>query len=312
VDIDNHPRILKITKNVFDNPLQDSEQIIIKVNDQTQKIKERKKLKLLKKAVDQSFNAIAITNADLENGPQLEYCNSAFSRMTGYAKEEVMGKAPIEFLQGPETDKNVLRNVWEALEKGEEVSVKNINYRKNGEKYWVEWQIGPVKNEEGEITHYYSVQRDITQYKKNEQLQKLLATIVGHSKDAIYSKNLDGTILTWNKGARDIYGYANDEAIGANIKDLIYDQNSSEFDEIVEYVRSGKPIINKEVVRYTKEGNEKNVSLTITPISDERGEVRRASVVARDITHQVKLRERKEWQSQILKELALGVDQDTL
>lgn len=115
-------------------------------------------------------------------------------------------------------------------------------------------------------------------------LQELLASIVEDSDDAILSKNLDGTILTWNKAAERMYGYRPEEVIGKNVSLLLPPDRPQEVCEILQRLRLGEKIEHYETRRRTKDGGILYVSLTISPVRDAQGKVFGASTIARDIT----------------------------
>jgi PAS domain S-box-containing protein len=115
-------------------------------------------------------------------------------------------------------------------------------------------------------------------------LQELLASIVEDSDDAILSKNLDGTILTWNKAAERMYGYRPEEVIGKNVSLLLPPDRPQEVCEILQRLRLGEKIEHYETRRRTKDGGILYVSLTISPVRDVQGKVFGASTIARDIT----------------------------
>jgi PAS domain S-box-containing protein len=115
-------------------------------------------------------------------------------------------------------------------------------------------------------------------------LQELLASIVEDSDDAILSKNLDGTILTWNKAAERMYGYRPEEVIGKNVSLLLPPDRPQEVCEILQRLRLGEKIEHYETRRRTKDGAILYVSLTISPVRDVQGKVFGASTIARDIT----------------------------
>jgi PAS domain S-box-containing protein len=124
---------------------------------------------LLAAAVFFSEDAILITNADLsQSGPAIVYVNPAFTRMTGYSSEEVLGKTP-KLLQGTKTDPAVLAELNAKLQKGEVFRGWTVNYRKDGREFINEWHIEPIKDIDGQITHYLAIQRDITERKKMEE-----------------------------------------------------------------------------------------------------------------------------------------------
>lgn len=109
-------------------------------------------------------------------GPRILYVNPAFTRMTGYTPEDILGKSP-RLLQGPKTDQNTLRLLHHALRICKPIKVELINYRKDGSDFWVELDIQPIKDDDGWVTHFISIQRDITEQKKSDRFltaQKLI------------------------------------------------------------------------------------------------------------------------------------------
>jgi len=114
-------------------------------------------------------DAILITEAKQldDPGPRVLWANDTFYQITGYEPLEVIGKTP-RILQGPLTDKSVLKTLRSALEKGEACRVELLNYKKDGSTFWSEFEVTPVINEVGRDTHLISVQRDITERKQNE------------------------------------------------------------------------------------------------------------------------------------------------
>ena len=100
-----------------------------------------------------------------------------------------------------------------------------------------------------------------------------LAAVVDTSSDAILSKTLDGVITSWNTSAERIFGYTAAEAVGRNIRILIPDELQSEEDEILKQLRADRLIEHYETVRLTKDGRRLDVSLSISPVKNERGEI---------------------------------------
>jgi len=115
-------------------------------------------------------------------------------------------------------------------------------------------------------------------------LKELLAALVEDSDDAIFSKTLDGIILTWNGAAERMYGYRADEVIGKSVSMLLPPHRTSEVEQILTRLRQGGRIEHFETTRRTKEGRMLNVSLTISPVRDAQGNIIAASTIARNIT----------------------------
>ncbi|WP_162596256.1 PAS domain S-box protein [Methylobacterium sp. 17Sr1-1] len=116
---------------------------------------------LFRTALDAIGEAVIITDAQLDRpGPHIEYVNPAFSRLTGYSADEVLGKTP-RILQGPLTDRALLDRLRFDLETREAFQGSSINYRKDGTSYRLYWHITPLRNQAGELTHWVALQREI-------------------------------------------------------------------------------------------------------------------------------------------------------
>jgi len=113
--------------------------------------------RLLEASMEESFNSIIITRA--EPGYPIIYVNSAFCELTGYGSHEVMGKSP-GFLQGPNTDPEVISRLNRNLADGQLFYGQSINYRRDGSEFMMEWKIAPIRNEKNEITHFLAIQRE--------------------------------------------------------------------------------------------------------------------------------------------------------
>lgn len=113
-----------------------------------------------------------------------------------------------------------------------------------------------------------------------------LAAIVENTDDAILSKTLDGIIMTWNRGAERLFGYMAEEAIGQPITFVIPEERHHEEEGILRRLRAGERIDHFETVRQRKDGELIEVSLTVSPVRNEAGEILGASKIARDITTQ--------------------------
>ena len=121
--------------------------------------------------------------------------------------------------------------------------------------------------------------------------RKHFAAIVESSDDAIVSKDLNGSILSWNAGAQRIFGYSPAEAIGRPITIIIPAELQQEEREILDRLRKGERIDHFETVRLRKDGSRVNVSLTISPVRDNQGHIVGASKIARDISERRRFEE---------------------
>ena len=169
-------------------------------------------LRLLSSAVEQSKESIMITDAQLDlPGPKIIFVNSAFTQMTGYPAAEAVGKTP-RILQGPRTDKAVSRRLRQNLERGESFAGETINYRKDGTEFDLEWQVAPIRDPGGKITHFVATQHDISERKQSENALRASeermrlateATAVG-----IWEWNVLTNQVRWDAQMFRIYGIA--------------------------------------------------------------------------------------------------------
>ncbi len=134
------------------------------MHDITRQKIEEKLLKLQESVITHSVDSIMITETrpiDGE-GPRIVFVNEAFTKMTGYSKEEVMGRSP-RLLQGPETDRNELNRLRNCLENWKECQVEIVNYKKDGTEFWINIFVVPVADSSGWFTHWIAIERDVTE-----------------------------------------------------------------------------------------------------------------------------------------------------
>lgn len=139
------------------------------------------RMELLDACIERLNDIVMITEASPLDapGPRIIYVNSAFEKVTGYSRDEVIGKSP-RLLQGPETDRETLTHVKTALLNRESVHVELVNYGKSGKPHWLEMDIVPVVDSNGNVPYFASIQRDVTErrsteakFKRSEALQRI-------------------------------------------------------------------------------------------------------------------------------------------
>jgi PAS domain S-box-containing protein len=219
------------------------------------------------------------------NGP-IEFWNTGAERLYGFASEEAVGhsshallqtKFPIEFsewirqLQNERYCSGELRHI---CKEGREVIVESRQQLLDD---------GTVIEVNHDVTERKQIEADL---REREQQLRWLASIVQSSDDAIVSKNLDGIITSWNKGAERVFGYTAEEAVGQPITIVIPQDRQDEERTIMTRVRRGERIEHFETVRQRKHGSLIWVSLTISPVKNAEGKIVGASKIARDITEQ--------------------------
>lgn len=137
------------------------------MQDISQRKQEEQWSRLLESVVINATDAVLITTGSVEgSGQSIIYVNEAYSRMSGYHKSELIGASP-RISQGPETDVTELNKLKEAIENKVPCEIEVINYTKAGLEYWVSQSNAPISDGSGEVTHWISIQRDITQNKRH-------------------------------------------------------------------------------------------------------------------------------------------------
>jgi PAS domain S-box-containing protein len=216
--------------------------------------------------------------------------NRGAERVYGYTAAEAIGRPMTLVL--PEDRTREEAEILERVRRGEQIEhFETVRRRKSGELIDVSLTISPIYDKDGRVAAASHVARNITERKGIEQQLEQLAAIVESAEDAIVSKTLDGTILTWNRGAERVYGYNAAEATGKSMTLLLPDDRANEEHEILSRIRRGERVEHFETIRRTKSGRLIDVSLTISPVRDNLGRIIGASHVARNVTERKRLEE---------------------
>tara|TARA_R110002126_G_scaffold291780_1_gene457923 strand:- start:15843 stop:22151 length:6309 start_codon:yes stop_codon:yes gene_type:complete len=151
-----------VLTNMLNNPAVKG--IVVNSRDITNEVEEKRHLKLLESVITNTKDTVIITEAEPfdEPGPKIIYVNEAFTKMTGYAAAEVIGKTP-RILQGPKSDKEELVKLSKAIRNWEPYEMTTINYKKSGEEFWINFAVTPVADEKGWYTHWIAIERDVTE-----------------------------------------------------------------------------------------------------------------------------------------------------
>ena len=153
------------------NEQQQIKQIVVSFLDITR----QKKIIPFEDIVELANDIIVVTDATpiVEDGPKIVYVNRAFTELTGYTKEEVIGKTP-RILQGPKTNIETTNSIRTALSQQLAIKAQILNYSKTGKEYWLDMNIVPMKSEFDEVYYFAAVERDITeQIEREKQLKEL-------------------------------------------------------------------------------------------------------------------------------------------
>jgi PAS domain S-box-containing protein len=246
--------------------------------------------------IDEHFRAVVETNPECvkivaSDGTLLHMNSAGFAMLGAASAEEVVGKN-VYGLVAPE-HREKFREFNERICSGERGALEFDILGLTGERRHMETHAAPIRLGDGSLAQLATT-RDITERRRSEQAVFLLSAIVDSSDDAIVSKNLDGIITSWNKGAERLFGYTAEETVGKSILILIPEDRIAEETEILSRLKRGLRVDHFETIRRRKDGSLLDISLTISPVKDAQGTIVGASKIARDIT------ERKRAQAALL------------
>ena len=179
------------------------------------------------------------------------------------------------------TDDDLLREAQQLLR---DLTPREKEVRTEDGRWYVR-RIMPYRTLDNRIDGVVITFVDITERKQAaDAVVRRLAAVVESSADAIFSKDLDGTIRTWNRGAERLYGYSRDEAVGRSVKMLVPEDRVDEWAKVMARLARGEHVEQLETERVRKDGQRVPVALTVSPIRDSDGKVVSASVTGRDIS----------------------------
>lgn len=181
-------------------------------------------LRLLETCIARLNDMVVITGPISASGPRIVFVNDAFERLSGYSREEVMGKTP-GFMRGPATQSETIKKMGLALRAGQPVRAELINYTKSGQAFWLEIDIVPVFGAQEAITHWVAVERDITQRKRAEQAlvdgEQRYAALFASAPVPMWVYDLvSARFLNVNQATQDCYGYGREEFLEMTLFDI--------------------------------------------------------------------------------------------
>ena len=242
--------------------------------------------KIFEMAVMQAWNAIVITDADLACGCKVQIANPAFCAMTGYSLEELRGHS-LKILQGPATDPAVIKYLRQCLETGEHFDGSTINYRKGGTPYVVRWNISPVRDDAGVISHFVSVQQDLTAFREAQQKVQLLAKALDVTSVPVVITDTQARIIFSNTAFASVTGYAVEELIGKTPALLRSGKHGPEFYQALRDALAAGKDFSATFVNRRRDGSLYHVEQSISPLYNGEGQVTHYVSVSKDVSDRV-------------------------
>ncbi|KOR30396.1 hypothetical protein TI04_06010 [Achromatium sp. WMS2] len=244
-------------------------------------------LRLLFSAVEQSHSTILITDADAK----IEFVNSAFCQITGYSKEEAIGKNP-RILKSGKQDQHFYASMWESILLNNGWKGELCNKRKDGTVYWEFANISPVSNAQGVITHYVAVKENITERKlieqalqrSRKQYQRLVENIGFNF--VVYSHDTSGILQYASQGIEHVFGITQEQAIGYCFAEIIpwrTDSLDLAWGKITSMLNTGIP--EQFEMFFARPGDSEGVIMVNAhPVQDDNGKYDHIEGIVEDIT----------------------------
>jgi PAS domain S-box-containing protein len=279
----------------------DLEDLLAGFGDQLAMFLKRQRAEASIRASEQFKSAVLTSALDCvvgmdHEGTVVEF-NEAAERLFGYSRDEAVGRELAELIVPDHLRDRHREGLRRYLETGEKVVIgQRIELpalRKGGRIVPVELTVTRIADSEPAL--FTGFVRDVSERSEVERVRKHLAEVVRGTRDAVLSKDLNGILTSWNRGAEELYGYTEEEAVGRHVSFIVPEDHKNEEMRILDRIKRSERLETYETERIRKDGARVDVSLTVSPIEHPVLGIVGASVVARDITAERRRRRAQEF-----------------
>ncbi|MBB3447141.1 MULTISPECIES: PAS domain S-box protein [unclassified Rhizobium] len=253
------------------------------VSETTERVRSQQALKESEERLRALFSQSAAGIGQTDLAGRMTLANQRFCEMLGYQRAELVG-IRFQDLTFADDRPEAERLFQYLIETGEPFDMEKRCLRKDGSVLWTAVSVSALKGEDGSILQVGFIAIDISARKSAQEAERLLASIIASSNDAILAIDLNMTITNWNAAAERLYGYSREEAVGKSVLMLVPEERRDEEPEILRKVSDGKIVEPYETQRRRKDGSLVDVQLSVSPIYDSTGNTIGASKMSQDIT----------------------------
>ncbi|TVR17434.1 MAG: PAS domain S-box protein [Balneolaceae bacterium] len=260
-------------------PFTDEQKVYAVVRDITKQKEVKHSLIKLSTAVEQNPASIVITDLD----GIIEYVNPAFTNLTGYTAEEVIGENP-RILQSGFQSEALYKNLWETISKGNVWRGELLNKKKNDKHYWEFATITPICDKNGSIINYLAIKEDITKQKKSQKEKERFEAIVEESEFGLAISNIEGEIIYINRFFANIHGYDPEDLMGKPLSIFHTDEIITEVNTLLKQLMDDGYFEATEIMHLHKEGHTFPMLMNGVLLRDEFGKPEFMAASALDLT----------------------------
>ncbi len=253
-------------------------------------IAEQEELRKFRRAVEQSPSSVMMT--DLEGA--IEYVNPKFTEVSGYSREEVLGRNP-RILKTGHLAREHYERMWRDISSGREWRGEFLNKKKNGDVYWEDASLSPIVGPGGKVTHYIAVKHDITGRKRMEdalrQANETLRLVIEASPLAMVTLDRDAHVTSWNRAAEVMFGWSEHEVIDRPLP-IVRPEEMEVVRAAIERAAEGRGIAGFDTEYVRKSGGIVEAAVWQAALSDSSGAACGVLFVIADISERRRIEER--------------------
>ncbi len=246
-------------------------------------------LRLRERALAATSNGIIIADAKLAYNPVI-YVNPAFEQITGYSATDVIGQN-CRFLQRTDTQQPALNELRSSIQTGTSCKVVLRNYRKDGTLFWNELSISPIHDDNGKLSHFIGIQRDISHHKLAEASLRRQALTFENMHDGVIITDLTGSIIDWNPAAEGMFGYTKAEVLAKHPSILHQPEVAATLSANILSTVNQQGRWSGEIHFIRKDGSEGICETTVVALQDEQRETVATVGINHDITENKRAKE---------------------
>lgn len=253
--------------------------------DITQQKYDQEQLERLSLVASANHNGVLFT----DRHGKIFWCNEGLEKITGYCREEIIGRTPIELLRGTFTDSAGLKKMVDDFYNLRSFNNELIQYRKDGSCYWAKTKGQPVKSKDGNLS-YFAIIEDISLEKEKEEQLRVLSSIAEENTHGVIIADRDGSVQWANKSFEKMSGYSLQELMGQKPGDILHgpETDKATASYISNQIKKGEPFV-CEILNYHKNGTDYWIRLQGQALKDKDGNVTKLFAIEEDITEEKKL-----------------------